>query len=244
MKTLRLIGMGLFAILMFVNFAACSSNNDDEPSGNGGDNTTNEKKLVEVIEEEHGSITTMQLTYDKEGQLFSAIGYCNETYTWSDNYIIEEIYDKTFQVSNDLIVNYVDDNDELKYDSSNHIILLDDDTFTWNGDQITKIITGSNIIEYTYTGIKHKGWAPTFGSDSSLWGTFEQEITAALYYAHPELFGLKNCELPSKRKVTYSDSESVYTTIISYTFYDDGYVKTRTEVDSDGHEKHYTYKWE
>lgn len=234
--------MAFMAVFLSVNLTACSSGDDDEPNENEGGSTTQTKKLVEITENEDGDITILKLSYDKNGYLFSATGYCNETYIWDDNYIVEEISDKTFKTSNGLIINYVDDNDELKYDSSNRIILLDDDTFTWEGKRITKIISG-NIIEYTYTGIKHKGWAPTFGSDSSLWGTFEQEISVALYYAHPELFGFNTCELPSKRKVIWSDGD-VETTIISYTFYDDGYVKTRTEVNSDGDEKYYTYKWE
>ena len=238
MKTLRLIGMAFMSVFLCANFAACSSSDDDEPSENGGNNTNVVKKLIEITENEDSEITILKLTYDKNGKLFSTNGYCNESYIWDDNYIVEENNDKKFKVSNGLIVNYVNDNDELKYDSSNRIMLLDEENFTWDGNKITKIGSDYNTIRYTYTGIKHKGWAPTFGSDSSLWGTFEQEISAALYYAHPELFGLKNCELPSKR--TTDD----ITTTISYTFYDDGYVKTRTEVDSDGYERHYTYKWE
>lgn len=256
---LRLIGMALFAVLMCTNFASCSSS--DELDNNEESGSTNEKRLVEMIEVDDDETTTIKFNYDNLGRLsiiqtiINSRGKeykYNDAYEWNNNTIVYEDEGRvsTAYISNGVITkeetiegNWID-TEELKYDSSNRITSLNDNPFTWNGNKIIKVGKGSNIIEYSYTGIKHKGWAPTLGSDSSLWGTIQQYLGVDdLIFAHPELLGIKYCELPSKRKVYYSDND-IETTIISYTFYDDGYVKTRIEVDNDGYEKHYTYKWE
>ena len=53
MKTFRMIGMALFAILMCVNFASCGNDDGEIPSDPTGDSPTNqptnEKKLVQVM---------------------------------------------------------------------------------------------------------------------------------------------------------------------------------------------------
>ena len=87
--------MALMAVFLSVNLVACSSSNDDEPNENGGNNTNVVKKLIEITENEDGEITILKLIYDKDGKLFSTNGYCNESYIWDDNYIVEENNDKT-----------------------------------------------------------------------------------------------------------------------------------------------------
>ena len=257
MKTFKLIGMALVAVFVSVNFASCSSNDDDDPSGNGGSSTTT-KKLVEITERGSGEAVSLKFTYDSNGRVSSIKGYeANAIFIWSDNVVImkdEDGYDEdvTVTISNGLATKeeYEDSNDdgysEIKYNSSNRLVSIDDNPFTWEGNRVTKIGTSEDQIEYTYTGINHKGWAPTIGSDSSFWGTISQYLRSdLLYYAHPELLGIKDCELPSKRKVSEEGYEDdVETTTITYTFYDDGYVETRSEVRSDGYSVVYTYKWE
>ena len=46
MKTFRLIGMALLAIVMCVNFTSCSD--DEEPSKNDDGVITNQKRLMEI----------------------------------------------------------------------------------------------------------------------------------------------------------------------------------------------------
>ena len=46
MKTFRLIGMALLAVVMSMNFTSCSD--DDEPSKNDDGVITNQKQLVEL----------------------------------------------------------------------------------------------------------------------------------------------------------------------------------------------------
>ena len=46
MRTFRLIGMALLAVVMCVNFTSCSD--DDEPSKNDDGVITNQKRLVEI----------------------------------------------------------------------------------------------------------------------------------------------------------------------------------------------------
>ena len=48
MKTFRLIGMALLAVVMCVNFASCSD--DDDPIKNDDGIITNQKKLMEIKE--------------------------------------------------------------------------------------------------------------------------------------------------------------------------------------------------
>ena len=44
MKTLRMIGMAMMAVLMGVGFASCSKENPD-----GNEDFSNEKKLVKIV---------------------------------------------------------------------------------------------------------------------------------------------------------------------------------------------------
>jgi hypothetical protein len=48
MKTFRLIGMALLAVVMCVNFTSCSD--DDDPIKNDDGIITNQKKLMEIKE--------------------------------------------------------------------------------------------------------------------------------------------------------------------------------------------------
>ena len=46
MKTFRLIGIAIMAILISVNFASCSSDDDEEPIKNDDGVITNQKQLI------------------------------------------------------------------------------------------------------------------------------------------------------------------------------------------------------
>lgn len=253
MKTFRFIEMALMAVLLSVNFMACSSN-DDEPNENGG--TTNTTKKLMKITENNGDYIAFE--YDADGKLLSKTqteyGYkWIVEYTWGEDVITARDRDDNsvviYRLQNGLVetietTDYYDSDIEyLTYDSSNHIITIDDDNFTWESNKVVKIQNWEKHIEYTYTGIKHKGWAPTLGSDSSLWGAFNQNIRDELFYAYPNMFGLKDYELPSTRKVRHGDHIDTYK--YTYTFYEDGYVMNLImENIEDGDKTIYTYIWE
>ena len=64
MKTFRFIGMAIFAVLICVNFVACSSSDDDptnekEPTN---ENTTNQKLISSLTIEK----TTFNFTYNEK----------------------------------------------------------------------------------------------------------------------------------------------------------------------------------
>lgn len=119
MKTFRMIGMALFAVLMCVNFAACSSD-DDEPETNEEGVVTNEKKLVEMTEtgDTYTYIGKYEFSYDSKGRLEQVIyksqnkknGTTTETeiieYTWGDNAIYtrrRDYIDITYSLTKDIV---------------------------------------------------------------------------------------------------------------------------------------------
>ena len=70
MKTLRMFGMALVAIIMGVSLSSC---NKDENPENDGD-FSNEKKLVKEVWEEDGATTTYSYIYDDYCDLHHSTG--------------------------------------------------------------------------------------------------------------------------------------------------------------------------
>ena len=70
MKTFRLIGIAIMAILISVNFASCSSDDDEEPIKNDDGVITNQKQLMQIKMVDSGTIT-WDFTYDSKGRLIS-----------------------------------------------------------------------------------------------------------------------------------------------------------------------------
>ena len=70
MKTFRLIGMALLAVVMCVNFTSCSD--DDEPSKNDDGVITNQKLLVELRVTDEDGVSITEYSYDSNGKLVSA----------------------------------------------------------------------------------------------------------------------------------------------------------------------------
>lgn len=70
MKTFRLIGMALLAVVMSMNFTSCSD--DDEPSKNDDGVITNQKQLVELRMTYEDEVSITEYSYDSNGKLVSA----------------------------------------------------------------------------------------------------------------------------------------------------------------------------
>ncbi|KAA5427455.1 hypothetical protein F2Y83_23970, partial [Bacteroides cellulosilyticus] len=96
MKTFRLIGMALLAVVMSMNFTSCSD--DDEPSKNDDGVITNQKQLVELRMTYEDEVSITEYSYDSNGKLVSATNteqYDGSTHTstytvtWGANKIIE-----------------------------------------------------------------------------------------------------------------------------------------------------------
>ncbi len=169
MKTFRLIGMALLAVVMSVNFTSCSD--DDEPSKNDDGVITNQKQLVELrMTDEDGESVITEYSYDSNGKLVSATNteqYDGSTHTstytvtWGANKIIESRNGEaiTYTLENGLITHTSDsdggdlDNADFTYNANKQLIKLinlhevSDDysytitqSYTWQGEKLTKLI--------------------------------------------------------------------------------------------------------
>ena len=71
MKTFRLIGMALLAIVMCVNFTSCSDD-EEEPSKNDDGVITNQKLLIELRMTNEDEVSITEYSYGSNGKLISA----------------------------------------------------------------------------------------------------------------------------------------------------------------------------
>ena len=86
MKTFRVIGMAMLAVLLCVGNSSCSK--EDDLSGNGGV-TSGSKKLTKIVQtRDNGDSHEAIFSYDDNGRLISCYGD-GEIYqfSWSDNTI-------------------------------------------------------------------------------------------------------------------------------------------------------------
>lgn len=267
MKTFRLIGMALLAVVMCANFTSCSD--DEEPAKNDDGVITNQKKLVELrMTDEDGESIITEYSYGSNGKLISAThteqydGSTHthtNTFTWGANKVIEICPGEaiTYTLENGLIthISYSDGghlfNIDFTYNANNQLVKLQSDeedyqSYTWQGEKLTKVawsFSDENIYELSYSGKTCKGYLPimVWSLDDSL----------PLLEAHPELAGMKCNQLPDK---IYSKDEIDETTAqYTYTFDKDGYLESCTEVSTykrlDNNETRtattiYTFTWE
>lgn len=254
MKTFRLIGMALLAIMLCVNFTGCSK--DDTLTDN--EIITKSKKLIGMKETEGDNTYIWEFSYDSEGKLSSIIdsfdlyGGSNRQqqvthYTWRSFTIIAEsdYLTQTYTLDENNLVKTIRsdkntdwNNAQFSYNSSNQLLVVDygtySDKYTWENDKISKIDNYLNII---YSGKTCKGYFPLYN-----------DYYGDIFYAHPELIGLRNSQLPEREFYKYKDSQIEYE--YSYIFDEDGYVKscTRVEKNLSNNSKTsttiFTFKWE
>lgn len=242
MKTLRFIGMAVLAVVMCVNFTACSD--DDEPSKENP--TTKGKRLVETT----GGDEQEVFRYNSDGWLSEYIlsdftsewklsnsyteqngntcvhivSYNNGELDWEEDIIINEGRVKSI------------DGEECIYDSEGHLIQCGQHKFTWENGNMTK--AGSYVYAY-YPNEENK---KPIENDPVL-NRLDEEFGFLL--AHSELLGkpcknmLKAVYLNNNDYVDYQNPTSVYT----YEFDKDGYVSSCTE-ESYGNTETTYYKWE
>ncbi|MBQ8421124.1 MAG: hypothetical protein IJX11_02560 [Bacteroidales bacterium] len=194
MKTLRMFGMAMMAVLMGVGFTSCSK--DDNPDGN--EDFSNEKKLVKLVakDDESGKdLEVFTFKYDDKGRLtestcsfdFGEYAWTNH-YTWSDNVImIDDEY--AVALENGRVKSNSGD-ETFTYNDSNRLTKYDTTTITWDGDKIKTISSyvGSNL-SFTYGEPLKKGYCPLIP-----YLIFQYDN---LSMAHPELLGVRTKQLPT-----------------------------------------------
>ena len=267
MKTFRLIGMALLAIVMCVNFTSCSDD-EEEPSKNDDGVITNQKLLIELRMTNEDGVSITEYSYGSNGKLISATNteqYDGSTHTstytvtWGANKIIESRNGEaiTYTLENGLITHTSDsdggdlDNTDFTYNVNNQLVKLQYDeedylSYTWQGEKLTKMawsFSDEDIHELSYSGKTCKGYLPIM-----VWSV---DDLRPLLEAHPELAGMRCNQLPDK---IYSKDEIDETTEqYTYTFDKDGYVESCTEVSTykrlDNNETRtettiYTFTWE
>ena len=140
MKTFRLIGMALLAIVMCVNFTSCSDD-EEEPSKNDDGVITNQKLLIELRMTNEDGVSITEYSYGSNGKLISATNteqYDGSTHTstytvtWGANKIIESRNGEaiTYTLENGLITHTSDsdggdlDNTDFTYNANNQLVKL------------------------------------------------------------------------------------------------------------------------
>ena len=93
MKTFRLIGMALLAVVMCENFTSCSDD-EEKPTKNDDGVITNQKRLMEIKKTNaEGSLEIYTFSYDSKGRLTSVTDSWNgkeytTRFTWGNNTIM------------------------------------------------------------------------------------------------------------------------------------------------------------
>lgn len=254
-----MIGMALFTILMCVNFVACGGSDEDEPEvDNESGVVINEKKLVEMKNVVDGEDIIDTFTYDEKNRLISVkktVIYNGESssgtinYTWG-NGIIKNSKSMSFNLVDNLIKSTDLNNATFTYNSSKQLISFKDEynndtyiqTYSWEGNKMSEI-TYNNGAKTTisYSNKTCKGYCPYMIY-------FIDDLTD-LFFAHPELVGMRTNQLPNKIQSNNGEYEEV--TELSYTFTNDGYIESCTEkYTTNSHGEKYsvttihTYKWQ
>lgn len=200
MKTFKLFGAALLAVMLSVGFTSCSEG--DGPGGKGA------KKLVKVVASSGNHSEELTLSYDKSGHLVSA--YIGDVcrYEWSGDTIVETEDDDAiiYDLFNGLIVSSKDDDSKVKfsYNSSKQLASIvetengmsssETQTISWEGDQVSKVVREDEFrrseMKFTYEGQTCKGYNPLFGVN-----IYDDTLLA---WAQPELFGLRANQLVTK----------------------------------------------
>lgn len=264
MRTFRLIGMALIAMLMCVNFTACSS--DDEIIKDDDGVVTNEKKLVEIKMTNNSEIITWDFSYGTKGKLASIT--CTEKYEyetdiditniiWGDNTVMESENGEsiTYSINDGLIRSGSESGGRdysFAYNSSKQLTTYqysnerysNSRTLIWENGKVTKMTYEKDEPStITYGNQTCKGFFPLM--------VLMVEDDFKLMLAHPELVGMRTTQLPTQinSKDDYYETTEKYT----YTLNKDRYVESCTMIytekrldtnETDTSTDIYTFKWE
>ena len=243
MKTFRFLRVVLATALVCANFASCRTDVtvDSFPDNPFGDDA-NEKKLVKIVSESvvYGQTTeeTITFKYDSEGKLIETVekGKTNyeewsgiAEYVWTNDAVIyredytyksshdniNETYECKYQLSNGLVRSLDYGGGDIEYLSYNKDGRYDNEkTWEWDGDKL-KCIYGDYKSVYTYGEPCTSGYYPFCSIDA---GT--------LFFAHPELLGVRTKQLPTSCVATgyYDSYVKPYSSTYEYELDLEGYV--------------------
>lgn len=166
MKTIKFIGMALFAILMCVNFTSCSQN--DDPTKNDNGTIIKGKRLTKLTCDDSYEFESYIFNYDDKGKLIEVIEtkegapYCYYSFTWNDDFVqaiaiytnsSNNSYTFSLNIKDGLVKNALEERrsqnfgDTLVYNNSNKLIRNQ-----WNDGTTTFIWDGDKLVSYS---IKH-----------------------------------------------------------------------------------------
>ena len=259
MKTFRLIGAALLAVLMCANFASCSKDDDANIDTGGEDVVVGEKKLVKMVSNEE----TYTFSYDDEGRLSSAIETDDDgdkysyKFVWGDDAVVVKYeyetafgynngktYTETYTLKDGLVQNWMSDNYSgiYSYNSSNRLIkaeFTDHYGYTvnavWDKDKLVSVNISDKYGSYTPSIL-------TYGETTCKKGYFPLisdiiELGDVLFMAHPEIAGMRTNQLPN----TYSPYEEEIS--MTYEYDKEGYISKIKMKNEDGDSDTYTLTW-
>ncbi|MBS6966056.1 hypothetical protein [Bacteroides sp.] len=254
MKTFRLIGMALLAVVMCVNFASCS---DDEDENNDGGTVVSGKLLRSMSEDDNNNYL---FSYNEKKQLISAtLGEDKINVKWSDSDIIVETISTSFKeepanfiIKNGIITSTVGDKETetLTYDNNKHLIKISGDKtcmWSWENDNISKFSYNdakeTSTLSCTYYADKENKHSTIDINALRLYFICGIEYVDLLLMAHPNLLGTTNKNL--LKSVTSSDG---WTENYSYEIDKEGYptkiIVTETDKYDNSYSSTYTLIWQ
>lgn len=264
MKTLRMFGMALVAIVLSVSLASCSKNNNPVKGEDGV--VVNEKKLTRIVSSDDYTFT---FTYNNEGKLIessyeSTQWKFHHQYTWIDNLIVVNgspdyifsIDRYTIILENGLVQKEYCSSFEFPYtyNSSKKLIenrapfnMTHDDipvTYAWNGDKLMSI----SYTDYSAGNHLHKTYKFQYGEDSCkkgyfpLWPYISVINSYELCMAHPEIMGVRTKQLPTGL-ICLDENGYCYSSSYTYEYDQDGYISKITETYEDGDIIDYILTW-
>ena len=191
MKTFRLIGAALLAVLMCANFASCSKDDDAATTDGGGNDeggnqqvTVNEKKLVKMVgtlsydSDTYTYTYTYTFSYDNEGRLSSAIDTDDDgdkdsyKFIWGDDAVVVKCehtggygpdYTKTYTytLKDGLVQSYVDDDNDTGTYSYNSSNSLIKAEFTSKGYTINAVWNKDKLVSVRHSYANYGSGTPS-----------------------------------------------------------------------------------
>lgn len=246
MKTFRLIGMALVAVLVCVNILSCGKDEDViMVAGNFAD----QKRLVKMEGVEVYNLNAapqefcITFDYNDQGQVVEVVDdNFSDKYVWENNTIkTSAVYESLEYTTTYVLVNglvkqiiqespYGSDKETLPYNKDGRYIGYD---VEWNGDKIVQYFNG----DYMYTPENYttcsKGYFPLLDNGD------------ALCMAHPEIFGMRTTQLPVDYILTDCGTDRQYTGTYEYEFDSEGYItKIVNNIDYGNKQSVYVLTWE
>lgn len=266
MKTFRLIGAALLAVLMCANFASCSKDDDAKNTDVGGNDeggnqevTVNEKKLVKMAINDE----TYTFSYDDEGRLCSATEidiYGNTTdkyeyqFIWGDDAVVVKYertggygsdYTETYTLTlkNGLVRSSEYGNATIYYNSSNRFIRSEEVTdginidAIWDKDKFVSVERYFRNDSFTeYEASLTYGETCKKGYFPLIPEMIDFDCNI-LFMAHPEIAGMRTNQLPN----TYSPDDEEFS--LTYEYDKEGYISKIKMKNEDGDSETYTLTW-